>query len=364
MMKSRFVFLLAAVLLLIGYSVGCAEPAAPATEEPEEEEGESVAPAEDELPTFTIKQTSGFSKEGGWVKWIEDPWGDYVVSCTDGRVTREMYYDGSLVAFPDTIEAIEEGIADMGFVWVPSVSGRFPLMKLFSLPGLMKNQATSDMVMNELWDKYPQFSQQFDDLNVINNWQMVNMRADLHCVKPIRNLDDLKGKVIATHDDQSAKALNKLGASAQVMNMQDYYMSAKQGVIDAIFCAWGTYNTNNLGEVTPYHLMLGLSPGTSFWFINKDTWSKFTDYEQRLIMDYRYQGMFMGSRCNVWQLLEITEPIPEENFFSLPIEDQATVAELYKPSWEEWAAEMEGLGYPGDAILADTIKYLRGYTLG
>lgn len=367
MIKSRFVFFLAAAVLLIGYSVGgcAAEPAAPPPpEEEEEEEAQPVAPADEALETFTIKQSSGFSKEGGWVKWIEEPWGEYVVGCTDGRVTREMYYDGSLCAFPDTIEAIEEGIADMGFVWVPMHSGRFPLMKLFSLPGLMKNQMTSDAVMNELWDKYPQFGQQFDDLHVINNWQMVNMRADLHCVKPIRNLDDLKGKVIATHDDQSAKALNALGASAQVMNMQDYYMSAKQGVIDAIFCAWGTYNTNKLGEVTPYHLMLGLSPGTSFWFINKDTWNRFTDYEQRLIMDYRYQGPFQGSRCNVWQLLEITEPIPEENFFNLGDEDQRMVATLFEPSWQEWATEMEGLGFPGEAILDDAKMYLRGYTLG
>lgn len=366
MIKSRFVFFLAAAVLLIGYSVGCAaEPAAPPPpEEEEEEEAQPVAPADEALETFTIKQSSGFSKEGGWVKWIEEPWGEYIVSCCDGRVTREMYYDGALTAFPDTIEAVEAGIADIAFVWAPIHSGLFPLMEMFSLPGLMKNQMTSDAVMNELWDKYPQFSQQFDDLHVINNWQMVNMRADLHSVEPIRTLDDLKGKVIATHDDQSAKALNELGASAQVMNMQDYYMSCKQGVVDAVFAAWGTVNTTNLTEVANYHTMLGLSPGTSFWFINKDTWNKFTDFEQRLIMAYRYQGPFQGSRANVWQLLEITAPIPEENFFFLSQEDQDTMAELFDPAWQDWATRVEDMGYPGDAILADAKEFLRGYTLG
>lgn len=142
----------------------------------------------------------------------------------------------------------------------------------------------------------------------------------------------------------------------------DAYLAAQRGVVDGVFCAWGSYNVWNLKEVTTYHTMLGLCPGQSFWFINKDTWDRFTPHEQELIMAYRYQGPFQGSRANVWQVIEITAPIPQENFIYLSQEDTNEVKKLFEPSWLDWADRMEAMGYPGHDILEDFIVFLDVYS--
>lgn len=71
----------------------------------------------------------------------------------------------------------------------------FPLLDLFSLPGLFPNQATSNAVLLQLFAKYPQFEAELDPA-VVRVSTQVHMRADIHSRTPIRGLAELKGKTI------------------------------------------------------------------------------------------------------------------------------------------------------------------------
>jgi len=336
--------------------VACAKPAPAPTPAP-------APKPEKELESFTIKHST--MGQPGCIGniYVMKPWMDYVEKVTQGRVTVDFYPACALHSVKDALMALETGITDMTWIWNPATPGRFPLMDLFSLPGLMPNQATSNKVLWELFDKYPCFNEQYGDEIVITHGA-VHMRGDLHTVKPIRTLKELQGKIIACQDDTGAKALSTLGASTTVMVGSDCYVGAQRGVIDGIFCAWGWVNIFKFHEVAPYHTLLSICPGTTSWGFNRKTWDRFTPFEQMLLKEYKYQGMFNMSRGNVYDSMTVRESIPKENFIELPREDMDRVRELFRPSWEKWADDMEALGYPGHDILEDALHYLDCYFYG
>jgi len=339
-------------VIAIPFAAGCAAPApAPAP-----------APAEVELESFTIKYPIGGAYTTEMGQRAHRPWVEFVERITDGRVKVEVYPDSTLCTLRDNYTAIESGVADFGLVWNAHWPGLFPLLDIIPLPGLFANQATSDFVINDLYDKYPQFAGQYSD-KVVNCWVGVHMRSDLHSVEPMRTLEDLQGKVIACTTDAGAKAMNTLGASGTVMTGADAYLAAERGVVDGIFSAWGWVEVFHLDEVTPYHTLIGLSPGSSSWIFNKKTWDKcFTPVEQARLRDFRYEGQAGKTRGNVYGSWKVKATVPKENFIVWSAEGMDKLRELFSPSWEEWAEEMEALGYPGHDILEDAINMLDNYS--
>ncbi len=342
-----------AAVIAIPFAAGCAAPApAPAP-----------APVEEELETLILK----FATSGGEasINTIlgQVPWPDYVEKVTFGRVKVDRYFSQTLVKRAEQARAVETGLADFTMLWNPSIPGKYPLMDLFHLPGLMSNQATSNVVMWDLFQIYPQFEEQFGD-KVVRILNTVHMRSDLHTIKPIRNLEELQGKVIAATNAPGAEVLAALGASPTIMVGADAYLAAEKGVIDGIFSAWGWVEIFHLSEVTEYHTLLGLSPGTASWLFNAETWKKFTPVEQMLLKQYEIEGMYHMMQGNVYSSMGIRDTIPKDRFIEWPPEEMSKVKELFRPAWDKWAEEMEALGYPGKAILADAIRLLDGYIYG
>src|SRR5690606_17804557 len=98
-------------------------------------------------------------------------------------------------------------------------------------------------------------------------------------------LADFKGKVFAAQDAAGAEVLEKLGASASVMVGPDAYLALQRGAVDGVLCAWGWVNNFKLNEVTTYHTLLNLNPGTYSTVMNKDAYARLTDDEKSHLRD-------------------------------------------------------------------------------
>ncbi|MCZ7654635.1 MAG: hypothetical protein M5R42_10660 [Rhodocyclaceae bacterium] len=57
------------------------------------------------------------------------------------------------------------------------------------------------------------------------------------------------------------------------------------GAIDGVLCAWGWVNNFKLNEVTTYHTLQNLNPGTYSSVMNKDAQDKLTPDEQQHLRD-------------------------------------------------------------------------------
>ena len=220
---------------------------------------------------------------------------------TGGRAKVTFFPPNSVTPFKDWLQATGAGLLDIGFVWHPVLPGKFPQMDLFSLPGLVPNQTIGSVVYWRMREEFPQMADLFTiQDNVVDLGTYVAMGSQLHTRAPIRSLADLKGKVFAAQDPAGAKALEMLGASASVMIGSDAYLALQRGSVDGVLCAWGWVNNFKLNEVTKYHTLLNLNPGSYSEVMNRDSFDKLTPVEQarlkeipadvRLLQHHRQRG--------------------------------------------------------------------------
>lgn len=290
-------------------------------------------------------------------KWIEE--------ATKERAKVTIYPACSLAPPREVYRAVQTGVADCTWLWVPPTPGIFPLSEIVMLPGLFPSMAISNVVMAELFRKYPQFEQQFSPKVKYLSTQ-VHMRADLHTSAPIRTLDDLKGKVIACVDDQSAKAMKMLGANVTQMPSVEMYQSLQRGVIQGCVIAWSNYIKHSLHEATKYHTLIAICPGVSHWIFNRNTWNKFTPQEQRelQIRELHFQrSLTIGAvRDSMYARRQHCTPEKGHEYIELSKEDIQKMKNTFRPVWNKWAERMEAKGFPAKAILADTEVWVKEYT--
>ncbi len=317
---------------------------------------------------FKIKISGYFPPENVmWEDFFEMP-KKMIEEVTHGRAEVTVYPSNTLVAPKDVYRSLQTGLVGFDLVFGPFTPGAFPVTDVFSLPGLVGNQATSNAVLNQLFDKYPVIKKQFST-KVKYITSQVHMRADIHSRVPIRTLADLKGKVIGCQNPKIAEALERLGASVSVIKLAtEAYTSLERGVIDGVACAWGSVNVFRLYEVTKYHTLIGISPATSHWLFSLKTWNKFTSDEQK-----RFESLaaWLQNRILVGNVkasvdVRFNKATPEKGheIIKWSDEDMTKMKELFRPIWDRWAEEMEGKGYPGREILNDVEFFMAAYLYG
>ncbi|MBW2094751.1 MAG: TRAP transporter substrate-binding protein DctP [Deltaproteobacteria bacterium] len=313
---------------------------------------------------LNLKMAAFFSKQSPAFEVMYEWPARMIEKATKGRAKVTIYPSNSLVPIKDVYRAVQEGIVDVTWVWGPATPGAFPLTELFSLPGFSANQATSNLVVNELFRLYPDFERQFSS-KVKHIATQVHMRSDLHSTEPIRSLSDLKGKVIACQNDKVARAMSRLGASATQMQIPDMYTAVERGVVKGTVQAWGSFAVNHMYEVLKYHTLIGVGTGTSHWMWCRKTWEKFTSEEQAKLellgpwfQNYIATGnvaMSRGSRE------KYVTPEKGHEFIVWSEKDMKQMKKLFRPIWDEWAKRMETKGYPGHKILKDAENLMGVY---
>ena len=276
------------------------------------------------------------------------------------RAEFAFFPPNSVTKFNDWLQATGAGLLDIGFVWHPVLQGKFPQMELFSLPGLSPNQTIATTVYWRMRDEHPELGELFtEEDNVVEIATFVAMGSHLHTAEPIKGLADIKGKVFGAQDPAGVKVLEELGASASVMVGSDAYLGMQRGTIDGVLSAWGWVNNFKLNEVTDYHLLLNLNPGTYSTVMNKDTWGQLTPQEQAHLSDLNPVYFFYNTTDSA---AAATADIPPENIFALSSEDQAELTNRMRPQWAGWVEKANAAGLNGQALLDEAERLMVLYS--
>lgn len=278
---------------------------------------------------------------------------------TGRRAKVQFFPPNSVTPFKDWLQATGGGLLDIGFVWHPILQGKFLQMELFGLPGLSKNQTVASVVYFRMREKYPALAQLFTPQdNVVELATFVAMGSHLHTRKPVRTLADLKGMVFGAQDAAGVRVLKELGAGASVMVGSDAYLALQRGAIDGVLAAWGWVNNFKLNEVTTYHTLMNLNPGSYSSVMNKDTYTKLTAEEKKRLAELMPLYFFYNTTDSA---AAATAQIPPANIFNLSSADQSALAEKMKPQWNEWVAKADKKGWPGQQMLDEAVRLMRLY---
>ena len=187
-------------------------------------------------------------------------------------------YGGSLYKYGETLEGVQVGLADMGWVGTLWELSKLPLQNVtFYAPFASDDFRLVVDIVNELHRTVPAMNDAWTAQNVKFLGASALDTYHLLTTFPVRSIDDLRGRKILA-PGPSAAWLEGTGAVAVDGSLTTYYQQIQTGVADGVITILTGAAPNRLHEVAPYITLVGFgSQVTGALAINLDTWNRLPD---------------------------------------------------------------------------------------
>ncbi|MGH3757465.1 TRAP transporter substrate-binding protein DctP [Actinophytocola sp.] len=203
---------------------------------------------------------------------------DGVEECTNGQVTFERFWQGSLFGATEVMPAISEGQVDVGSMVTAFQIEALPLWEISGLPFTGDNEVAIMETMSELYESNDLFREQFDKFNVEMLAFHTPGPAATMTREPITSVGDLDGLKLRAVG-LIAEAFGAVGAEAVAIDPAEMYEAVERGVIDGIGALpFDTAPSFGLDEVAPHVTNTGIGIYASSGFgINKNVYEELPD---------------------------------------------------------------------------------------
>lgn len=295
---------------------------------------------------------------------------DEVTKRTNGKITFERYYSGSLLKASDILPGVSAGAADIGNS-VPSAYNRqdYPLSNI-TLPFVTTRVDSLTHAFKDIYDSNPQFRKEYESRGLKLLYAPAYAENTIWSTKEIAKPADVKGlrvrAVLAVGD-----ALAKMGASIVAIPFPDAIDGMRRGAVDAMSAApFDTAVGGGLPEIANFGSDIGRMGvyAVSATVINQKTFNSLDKETQKIIETVASEAPAQYFKMLDDILDQAAKKVAERvksgkvkvNLFSDADVQQmrATIgAEIQK----EWIATANKAGYDGTALLKEftalTSKY-------
>ena len=236
----------------------------------------------------TFKLTAG-SSHPPIVPWVRGDQGSRRTSvngaCNGGRqgdsIQWTQAYAGALYNFKNTLEGVQNGLADLGWVgtlWEPI---KMPLMNVsFYAPFVTGDVKVLTAIGQQLHKDVPAMNKAWDKHNQVYLGIQVADTYNMFTKFPIKSIADIKGKKLYA-PDALAGWVRGTGAVAVNGGLPVYYNGVKTGVADGGITITTGMFPFKLHEVGKYVTVVDMGgPISGAITMNKDTWNSLPAYMQ------------------------------------------------------------------------------------
>lgn len=311
-----------------------------------------------------------------WVKTLEDFFAKEVEKRVQERTSNytvecKGHYGGSLAKLGEVLEAVQNGVADIGIV-----NNIFELSKLephnfcWWIPFGSPDPKQVINAYTRVMDQFPLFDKIFAKYNQRQIGRAYNSLPSFELVTnfPIKTMEDLKGRKIA-HGGPMIPWLKALGAVGVQSTFSDAYTAIDTGVYQGWAMPLDVATDFKIYEVARYTTIVGFGASVAgFVTINLDTWKRLPPEVQAIITE--------AGNDYTWKLYELTMKNSAEALETMRARG-STVYTLSQEERQRWgkvlseagvaaaaAKKAEAHGYPGTEILKAYCDALEkeGYT--
>jgi TRAP-type C4-dicarboxylate transport system substrate-binding protein len=285
---------------------------------------------------------------------------------TNGALKAEIYWAGALAKAQETPDAIRTGLADLGMLPLMYRPSDFALSSVGVLPAVTGSHLTNLLAVHELVETVPQITEkeigQFN-AKFLGTW---SAGYEVLSVKPVRTVDDLKGKKIGIFGKQFPVLFERLGAVPVALKSVEVYEALARGTIDARIGDAELVYRYKWYESAHYLTKFGVGAlALSYWVMNMDTWNKlspdiqatllqlFKDTERKLDATYKANEAKQVQEMEKAVGFEVIVPSPEE---------RAEFRAAAQAIWDDYAADLESKGLPGKQVVATYLKLIEKYS--
>ncbi len=279
-------------------------------------------------------------------------WAAALSEASGGRIEITSYHSGTLIGADDIYGGVVAGTADIGLSAFFYTRGRFPVLEVFELPGIVydSSYAASKVAWEGIRELNPEEIQDTELMFVLATGP-----GDLFTTKPVRNLEDLQGMKIRAAG-LSAETLPLLGATPEAMPQDEAYEALQRGLVEGnlapveVLQGWGH------GEVTDYLTRTPFLYNALFFVtMNQDKWASLPEDLQQVFLEVNEQfheevaaGLWdeQNERALEWAVEETGQEV-----FTLTDEETELWIERVLPLQEDFIERMNELGLPGEEIV-------------
>ena len=281
---------------------------------------------------------------------------------SDYEIRWTQAYGGSLYKLENTLEAVEIGLTDIGWVGTLWELSKMPLQNVtYFAPFATDDFQLIREIMNELHDTMPVLNQAWTAQNQHFLGGSVLDTYHLMTNFPVNSVADLRGRKILA-PGVTAAWLEGTGAIAVEGGLTTYYTQIQTGVGDGVIIMMSGAPPYRIHEVAPYITLVGIGGNlTGGMSVNLDTWEA---------LPGDVQDVLTGLGPEYSRLVADELGLRVENGLSAMAADGAVVSELpfeEKQRWIEalpniagrWADAAEARGYPARSVLEAYMQELR-----
>ena len=307
---------------------------------------------------FRITVAAGHPPHFLWVKLLKD----FFIPEVDERlkagskhsISWNQGYGGAIARIGGVLEAIEEGLVDMGFVGTIFEAAKMPLHNVsYVSPFGSADIATVTGAIGALQQEIPAMGKAWE---ARGQRYLAGAALDtyhLWAKFPIRSLDDLKGRKILA-PGPAANWIEGTGAVAVAGNLRTYYNDIEAGVADGVVVfttgAWGA----RLFEVAPYVNKCNF--GSQFaggLSVNLESWNGIPAEVRSILMAVgaEYGKRFVAAQSGAAAALEGKMVKAGARPVAIAPALRKRWAHAIPNAARLWAGGLEERGLPGKAVL-------------
>jgi TRAP-type transport system periplasmic protein len=310
----------------------------------------SLAPSPQAADVMKLTYSNFFPPTHIQSKLAED-WCKEVEKRTDGRVKVEYFPGQTLTKGNVCYDGVVSGLSDIGLSVLGYTRGRFPVMEVIDLPLGHGNGRVATAVINDVYEQIQ--PKELLDTQVMylhaHGPGLVHTRK-----KAVRRLEDLKGIKLRSHGT-SAKVVEALGGTPVAQPMPETYQLLQKGVVDGAVYPVEANKGWKLAEVIDYVTLNFSSAYTTSFFVvmNKDKWNALPDDVKKIIEEINKEWIVKTGEAWDSSDQEGYDYLKSLNreLIELSPEESARWAEAVNPMLEEYVAEAQKKGLPGEEAL-------------
>ncbi|WP_370312210.1 TRAP transporter substrate-binding protein [Sagittula sp.] len=299
-----------------------------------------------------------------------EPWAEKVEKESGGRIKVEIYPFMQLGGTaPEQYDLIVDGVIDGGWVIPGYQAGRFPETEVLELPFMVTKSAEEASVAAWTFtQKY--LTDDFADVHLIaahmHGRGLIHMKGDAP-----ETVDDLQGKKLRGPSRPATLLLEKLGAVPIGMPVPQFPEALSKGVLDGGVITWEMSPSLKLDELTDSHTDVAGDKSLYnlffIWGMNKDVYDSLPE-DLKAVIDAN-----SGLETSAWagrahdtgdaEGRAVMEAAGNQ-IATLSEEETAHIRELGDEVIDEWIADMDAKGLPGQQLVDDARAMVAGAVSG
>lgn len=326
----------------------------------------SGADGEYEYPEITLV-SADFAPEDNAIAITTRFFIDELTKRSDGRITVEENFGGTLLGSMALYEGIATGQVDFGTISPLFNPSDLPLTQIScSVPfGTTDGKVVSD-AMNQLMASREEFEAEYEKAGIVNLFNKGTESYTLMTKNRIDTIDGLRGEKVAVGGVYYPSCFEALGCVCTAADSSAAYQHLKTNVFSSFWAFDSSYVQYSLYEVCKYVLdMNGGARCTQALVFNRDKFQSMDEPTQQLILEcadaaYDQYNEWLAAQMDSWRQDMLDNGV--EYIVMSDAEKQAWADAIFAQetnSIQKWIDSAGASGYDGASIMAEYLTILQ-----